>query len=56
MISISYTMYFDPIRTMVMSKNRICFIGGVFWPQIMSESADFAKVRDFDGFGPKPPI
>ena len=57
MIFISYPMYFDPIRTMVMSKkNRICFIEGVFWPQIVSESADFAKVRDFDGFGPKPLI
>ena len=49
-------MYFDPIRTMVMSKNRICFIEDEFWPQNVSKSADFAEVHDFDGFGPKPPI
>ena len=42
MIFISYPMYFDPIRTMVKSKNGICFIEGVFWPQNVSAEADFA--------------
>ena len=56
MIFISYPMYFDPIRTMVKWKNRIYFIEGVFWLQNVSGSANFAKVRDLDGFGPKPPI
>ena len=56
MIFISYPMYFDPIRTMVKCKNRIYFIEGVFWPQNVSGSANFARVRDMEGFGPKPPI
>ena len=46
---ISYPMYFDPIRTMVKSKNRIEFIEAVFWSKIMSESADFAMFGHFDG-------
>ena len=47
----SYLMYFDPIRTMVKSKNQIEYIEGVFWPKIMSESVDFAKFGHFDGLG-----
>ena len=48
---LSYPMYFDPIRTMVKSKNQIEYIEGVFWPKIMSESVDFAKFGHFDGLG-----
>ena len=49
----SYPMYFDPLRTMVGLKNRIYLIKYMFFPKNVSKPPDFAKVRDFDGFGGK---
>ena len=56
MIFISYSMYSDPIRTMVKHNYRIYFTEGVFLSQNGSGSVKFAKVRDLEGLGPIPPI
>ena len=50
MISISFPMYFDPIRTMVNFKNRIYFIQGVFWPKIGKNRLISRRVRLLDSF------
>ena len=34
MISSSFPMYFDPIRTMIKLKNRIYLIKGVLWAKL----------------------
>ena len=56
MIFISYSMYSDPIRTMVKQNYRFYFTEGVFLSKNGSGSVKFAKVRDLEGLGPIPPI
>ena len=53
MIFISYTMYFDPIRTMVNFKNRMYVMQGVFWPKMGRNRVILRKVRLLNGFRAK---
>ena len=53
MIFISYSMYSDPIRTMVKQNYRFYFTEGVFSSKNGSRSVKFAKVRDLEGLGPE---
>ena len=50
MISISFPMYIDPIRTMVNFKNPIYFIQGVFRAEIDQNRLISLRVRLLDSF------